>query len=73
MEELTLRKLRQTHCNLTQKEMAKRLRMSDVGYSYIEKRQNTGTVRSWLRIQKIYGLTDNQLVALLKRQVKWKG
>lgn len=72
-EELTLRKLRETHCKLTQQEMAKRLRMSYVGYGYIERRRNMGTIRAWLKIQKVYGLDDATLVAMLKRQVRWKG
>lgn len=70
--ELTLRGLRMLNCNLTQKEIAKRLRLSDVGYSYIETRQNVGTIKTWLRIQSIYRLSDEQLVRLMKRQVRWK-
>lgn len=65
-----LREVRYTHGDLSQKETASKIGISEGAYSYIEKGKRTGSTRTWKRIQEVFNLTDEEVWFLQKNNKK---
>lgn len=63
-----LRDVRYMNGNITQAEMAEKIGMTLGAYSKIETRHAYGAVRTWRRIQDLFGLTDAEVWQLMARK-----
>ena len=61
-----LRDVRFQNGELSQEEMAKRIGISNAAYCNIERGQRFGSFRTWLKIQKLFDLTDAETWKLIK-------
>ena len=67
---LNLRDVRYKNGNLTQQEMADKIGISLGAYSLIENGKRTGSTRTWLKIQELFKLTDEEVWKLQKNNKK---
>lgn len=65
-----LREVRYKNGDLSQKETASKLGISEGAYSQIEKGKRTGSTRTWIQIQKVFNLTDEETWFLQKNNYK---
>ncbi|MBQ6447107.1 MAG: helix-turn-helix transcriptional regulator [Bacillus sp. (in: Bacteria)] len=57
----TLRDVRYKNGDLTQKEMADKIGISVGAYSLIESGKRVGSTKTWLKIQELFNLTDEEV------------
>ena len=62
-----LRDVRYKNGDLTQEEMASRIGISKGAYSLIENKKRVGSRKTWLKIQKLFNLKDDEVWQLQKR------
>ena len=65
-----LREVRYVNGDLSQKEVAAKLGISEGAYSYIENGQRTGSINTWKKIQEVFNLTDEETFQLQKNNKK---
>lgn len=65
-----LREVRFVNGDLSQRETAAKLGISEGAYSYIEKGKRTGSTRTWKKIQEVFHLTDEEVWSLQKNNKK---
>lgn len=61
-----LRDVRYLNGDLTQLEVAKRIGISLGAYSLIENKKRIGSRKTWLKIQELFNLTDEEVWSLQK-------
>ncbi len=62
----SLRDVRYHNGELTQEEMARRIGISKGAYSLIEQGKRVGSIKTWVKIQELFGLSDNEVWVLQK-------
>ena len=62
----TLRDVRYQNGDLTQKEMADKIGISLGAYSLIENGKRIGSTKTWVKIQSLFNLTDEEAWQLQK-------
>ena len=65
-----LREVRFKNGDLSQREAAAKLGISDGAYSCIEKGKRTGSTKTWRKIQEVFNLTDEEVWHLQKNNKK---
>lgn len=65
-----LREVRYQNGDLSQTEMAERIGISVANYGKIETGKVSGSVRTWERIQDLFGLTDGDVWRMMKSRKK---
>lgn len=65
-----LREVRYKNGDLSQTEMAERIGISVANYGKIETGKVSGSVRTWERIQDLFGLTDGDVWRMMKSRKK---
>ena len=65
-----LRDVRYKNGNLTQQEMADKIGISKGAYSLIEQRKRIGSTKTWVNIQELFNLTDEEVWQLQKPKLK---
>ena len=65
-----LRDVRYKNGNLTQQEMADKIGISKGAYSLIEQRKRIGSTKTWVKIQELFKLTDEEVWQLQKPKLK---
>lgn len=65
-----LRDVRYKNGNLTQQEMADKIGISKGAYSLIEQRKRIGSTKTWVKIQELFNLTDEEVWQLQKPKLK---
>lgn len=65
-----LREVRFMNGDLSQKEAASKLGISEGAYSQIEKGKRTGSTKTWKKIQEVFNLTDEEVWSLQKNNKK---
>ena len=63
-----LRDLRYMNGRLTQEEAAEKIGINTCAYSKIEKGHTYGSVRTWRKIQEVFGLNDAETWQLMARK-----
>lgn len=63
----SLRDIRYQNNELSQEEMAKRIGITKSAYCNIERGQRFGSVKTWLKIQSLFKLTDAEVWRLIKQ------
>lgn len=61
-----LRDVRYQNGNITQKEMADKIGISIGAYSLIEAGKRTGSTKTWIKIQNLFKLKDDEVWKLQK-------
>lgn len=61
-----LRDVRYFNGNLTQQEMADKIGISLGAYSLIENGKRVGSTKTWVKIQELFNLTDEEVWQLQK-------
>ena len=67
MDFRTLKDVRHFH-DLTMKEMAEKIGISVSAYQLIEQKKRVGSTKTWMRIQELFNLSDEQVWKLQKPQ-----
>lgn len=67
-----LRDVRYKNGDLSQKDMAQKIGISQVAYSMIEAGKRTGSTNTWKKIQELFNLTDEETWQLQKNNKKEK-
>ncbi len=62
----SLRDVRYKNGDLTQQEMADKIGISKGAYSLIEQGKRVGSIRTWVKIQELFNLTDEEVWRLQK-------
>ena len=62
-----LRDIRYKNGDLTQEQMAEKIGISKGAYSLIENKKRIGSRRTWLKIQSLFNLKDEEVWKLQKR------
>ena len=62
-----LQDLRYQNGRMSQREMARKIGMSECGYSLIERGKRAGSRKVWLKIQTIFNLKDEDIWKLQKQ------
>lgn len=57
--------LRITH-NMTQADVAEKIGISLSLYNLIENGKRVGTIEAWVKIQKLFSLSDKEMLSLMK-------
>lgn len=65
-----LREVRFVNGDLSQRETASKLEISEGAYSQIEKGKRTGSTKTWKKIQEVFNLTDEEVWSLQKNNKK---
>ena len=63
-----LRDLRYQNGDISQKEMAKKIGISCGAYSLIERGKRVGSRSTWLKIQRLFNLKDDEVWKLQNRK-----
>ena len=62
-----LRDIRYKNGDLTQEQMAEKIGISKGAYSLIERKERVGSRKTWLKIQQLFKLKDEEVWKLQKR------
>lgn len=66
----SLREIRYKNGDLSQKETASKIGISEGAYSQIENGKRTGATKTWRKIQEVFKLTDEEVWQLQKNNKK---
>lgn len=70
MDYSNLRDVRYKNGDLTQQEMSEKIGISLGAYCLIENGKRTGSTKTWLKIQELFKLTDEEVWRLQKNNKK---
>ena len=65
-----LKEVRVLNGDLSQQEVAEKLGISTGAYSFIENGKRTGSTKTWMKIQELFNLTDEDVWNLQKNNKK---
>ena len=65
-----LREVRYQNGDLSQRETAEKIGISEGAYSYIENGKRTGSTKTWKKIQEVFNLSDEEVWKLQKTNKK---